>query len=64
MSAATSYLAAALGRQNLDVVVNTRVAKVFSVGYEHGQHVFRGVQVAQSADGNFHYGRRACASNV
>ena len=52
VSAATSYLAAALRRANLDVVVNTRVTKVFPIAREQGKPVFRGVQVAQTVDGN------------
>ncbi|PIL22610.1 hypothetical protein GSI_15300 [Ganoderma sinense ZZ0214-1] len=54
VSAATSYLAVALDRTNLDVVVNTRVTKVFPVGREQGKPVFRGVQMAQAAEGPFY----------
>ena len=54
MSAATSYLAVALDRPNLDVVVNTRVTKVFPIGHEQGKPVFRGVQLAQDAGGDLY----------
>ena len=52
MTAATSYLARAFDRANLDILVNTRVTKVLSVGSEDGKPVFRRVQFAQSADGS------------
>ncbi|EJF63375.1 alcohol oxidase [Dichomitus squalens LYAD-421 SS1] len=54
VTSATSYLAQAMNRKNLDVVVNTRVTKVFPVGTEDGKPVFRGVEFAQTADGPRH----------
>ncbi|TFK91941.1 GMC oxidoreductase [Polyporus arcularius HHB13444] len=51
VSSATSYLAAAFNRSNLDIVVNTHVTKVFPVGSEGHKPVVRGVEFAQSADG-------------
>ncbi|EJF63363.1 alcohol oxidase [Dichomitus squalens LYAD-421 SS1] len=54
VTSASSYLAQAINRPNLDVVVNTRVTKVVSVGREQGKPVFRGVEIAQSADGPVH----------
>ena len=53
VTSATSYLAQAINRKNLDVVVNTRVTKVFPVGTEDGKPVFRGVEFAQTADGSY-----------
>ncbi|KAI0720530.1 alcohol oxidase [Cerioporus squamosus] len=51
VSSATSYLAAAFNRSNLDIVVNTHVTKILPVGSNGDKPVMRGVQFAQSADG-------------
>ncbi|KAI0770378.1 alcohol oxidase [Fomes fomentarius] len=51
VTSATSYIAQALVRPNLDVVVNTRVTKVFPVGEEDGKPVIRGVELGQTAEG-------------
>ncbi len=52
VTSATSYLAQAFDRTNLDILVNTHVTKVLPVGEEDGKPVFRGVQFAQTADGD------------
>ncbi|KAI1790122.1 alcohol oxidase [Ganoderma leucocontextum] len=54
VTSATSYLARAFDRINLDVMVNTRVTKVFPVGIKDGKLVFCGVQFARTADGPFY----------
>ena len=54
MTSATSYLARAFDRPNLDILVNTRVTKVLPVGSEDGKPAFRRVQFAQTAGGNSH----------
>ncbi|TFK91942.1 GMC oxidoreductase [Polyporus arcularius HHB13444] len=54
VTSATSYLAEAWSRSNLDIVVNTRVTKVLPVGYESGKPVMRGVEIAQTAGGRTH----------
>ncbi len=51
VTSATSYLAEAFNRSNLDIIVNTRVTKVLPVGYESGKPVMRGVEIAQTAGG-------------
>ncbi|RPD62463.1 alcohol oxidase [Lentinus tigrinus ALCF2SS1-7] len=54
VSSATSYLAEAWNRTNLDIVVNTRVTKVLPLGYESGKPIMRGIEIAQSASGPTH----------
>ncbi|KAM5534951.1 hypothetical protein V8D89_011324 [Ganoderma adspersum] len=54
VTSATSYLARAFDRTNLDIVVNTLVTKVLPVGVEDGKPVFRSVQFAQTANGPFY----------
>ncbi|RDX53362.1 alcohol oxidase [Lentinus brumalis] len=54
VTSATSYLAEAFNRSNLDIIVNTRVTKVLPVGYESGKPVMRGVEIAQTAGGRTH----------
>lgn len=54
VTSATSYLAQALNRSNLDIVVNTRVTKLISVGNVFGQPDFRGVEFTQTANGSDH----------
>ncbi|KAI0769966.1 alcohol oxidase [Fomes fomentarius] len=51
VTSATSYLAHALDRKNLDVLVNTQVTKVVPVGLEGKVPVVRGVQFVRGADG-------------
>ncbi|KAI0770376.1 alcohol oxidase [Fomes fomentarius] len=51
VTSATSYLAQALHRSNLDIVVNTRVTRLISVGNVSGQPDFRGVEFTQTANG-------------
>ncbi|KAI0053606.1 GMC oxidoreductase [Auriscalpium vulgare] len=52
-SAAAAYLTPILDqRQNLDILVNTRVTKVIQTGTSGGLPVFNGVQFAQSATGS------------
>ncbi|KAI0720537.1 alcohol oxidase [Cerioporus squamosus] len=51
VTSATSYLAQALNRSNLDILVNTRVTKLVPVGEVSGKPDMRGVQFAQSANG-------------
>ena len=53
MSSASSYLAEAINRANLDVIVNTRVTKVVPIGEEGGRPVFRGIEFAQTVDGDY-----------
>ncbi|KAI0712308.1 alcohol oxidase [Earliella scabrosa] len=50
-TSATSYLAHALNRTNLDVLVNTQVTKVLPVGYHGKLPIVRGVQFAQHEHG-------------
>ncbi|KAI0754898.1 alcohol oxidase [Daedaleopsis nitida] len=54
VTSATSYLADALNRTNLDVLVNTRVTKVLPVALEDGTPAVRGVQLAQSENGPYY----------
>ncbi|KAI0712253.1 alcohol oxidase [Earliella scabrosa] len=49
-TSATSYLARALNRTNLDVLVNTQVTKVLPVGFQGKLPIVRGVQFANSKD--------------
>lgn len=49
VNSATAYIAPALLRSNLDVLVNTQVTKVLRTGTQLGKAVFRGVQLAQNA---------------
>ena len=51
MTSATSYLAQAFNRTNLDVLVNTRVTKLIPVGKKSGHLDMRAVEFAQTADG-------------
>ncbi|KAI0720536.1 alcohol oxidase [Cerioporus squamosus] len=51
VTSATSYLAHAWNRSNLDVIVNTRVTKILPLGYESGKLVMRRITIAQTADG-------------
>ncbi|KAI0333807.1 FAD/NAD(P)-binding domain-containing protein [Cubamyces sp. BRFM 1775] len=46
--AATAYLAPALSRPNLDVLVETQVTKVIQTGTNGSKPMFRGVEFAQS----------------
>ncbi|EIM81860.1 aryl-alcohol oxidase-like protein [Stereum hirsutum FP-91666 SS1] len=50
-SSARDYIAPALSRSNLDVVVNTQVTKVVQTGTQDGLPVFQGVEFAQNASG-------------
>ncbi|THH18790.1 hypothetical protein EW146_g2256 [Bondarzewia mesenterica] len=49
VDAATAYIAPALSRSNLDVLVNTHVTRVIQTGTQSGIPIFRGVQLAQSS---------------
>ncbi|EJD00214.1 alcohol oxidase [Fomitiporia mediterranea MF3/22] len=51
VSAAKAYIAPALSRPNLDVLVNTHVTRVLQIGTESGAPVFKGVQFSQSSEG-------------
>lgn len=51
VTSATSYLAQAFNRSNLDILVNTRVTKLVPVGNVSGKPDLRAVQFAQSANG-------------
>ena len=63
VTSATSYLARAFNRPNLDILVNTRVTKVLPVGKEDGKQVFRSVQFAQTADGEWQVVRTGMNDN-
>ncbi|PIL22608.1 hypothetical protein GSI_15298 [Ganoderma sinense ZZ0214-1] len=51
VTSATSYLAEAFNRTNLDILVNTRVTRIVPVGNVDGAPDMRGVQFAQTANG-------------
>ncbi|KAI0311429.1 alcohol oxidase [Amylostereum chailletii] len=51
VTAASAYLAPALNRSNLDILVNTQVTKVLPVSIEIDGPVMRRIQFAQSANG-------------
>ncbi|TBU24063.1 alcohol oxidase [Dichomitus squalens] len=53
-TSATSYLAEAFNRTNLDILVNTRVTKIAPVGEVNGVPDLRSVQFAQSANGTLY----------
>jgi hypothetical protein len=50
-NAARAYLAPALNRPNLDVLVETLVTKVVQTGTENGLPVFKGIEFSQSTSG-------------
>lgn len=50
-SSATTYLAGAIGRLNLDVLVNAHVTKLVRTGTVSGKPAFRGVQFAVRPQG-------------
>ncbi|KAG2107386.1 aryl-alcohol oxidase-like protein [Suillus discolor] len=50
-SSATAYLAPAMERDNLDVLIQTRVTKLVAVSQENGVPTFGQVEVAQTATG-------------
>ncbi|KAI0712239.1 alcohol oxidase [Earliella scabrosa] len=50
VTSATSYLAQAFNRTNLDVLVNTRVTKLIPVGKKSGHLDMRAVEFAQTAN--------------
>lgn len=50
-NSATGYIAPALDRSNLDVLVNTQVIKLLKTGEEDGVAIVKGVQFTQSAAG-------------
>lgn len=58
MDSAKAYLAAALFRPNLDVLVHTMVTKIVQTDAREGIPVFRGVEFAQSAFGRLIQGQR------
>ena len=51
VSASTAYIQPVLSRSNLDVLIDTTVTKLIQTGVESGEPAFRGVQFAQSANG-------------
>jgi choline dehydrogenase len=53
MSSAKAYLAPALYRPNVDVLVHTMATKVVQTNIQDGVPVFKRVEFAQSADGGF-----------
>ena len=53
VSSAAAYIVPALRRKNLDILVNTRVTKTFPTGRINGVPIMRGVQLAQSEDGQY-----------
>ena len=63
VTSATSYLARAFDRPNLDILVNTRVTRVLSVGREDGKPVFRSIQFAQTVDGEWQIVRSSMGDN-
>ena len=52
-NAAASYIAPALDRKTLDVLVNTVVTRVLHSGTQNGEPVFRTVEFAQSASSEY-----------
>lgn len=53
-SSATSYLASAIDRPNVDVLVNAQATKLVRTGTENGKPAFRGVQFAGNSQGKLH----------
>ncbi|KAL5524154.1 hypothetical protein ACEPAG_8327 [Sanghuangporus baumii] len=49
-SSAVAYIAPALSRSNLDVLVNTRVTRVIQTGMRHSIPEFRAVEIATSSN--------------
>ncbi|EIM82202.1 alcohol oxidase [Stereum hirsutum FP-91666 SS1] len=52
---ARAYIEPALNRSNLDVLVNTSVAKLIRIGTDNDLPIFRGVQFAQNNSGSVYF---------